>query len=401
MKILYDISSAQQQGTMKTNGGGEYTIVLLTSLLEKKTADCIIDIASFNKYGECLKLEELKKKYSLNVFGFDDNKQFSDIINNGYDKIILPVCYSRYSGLKIENGAEIYTIIHDLCELYYPNLRVKYGRYIQTSILKKYYRKFKDFVKGPIDYKKSALAHKKICALSDKQKIITVTHFSKSTISYYLNVDAEKIMVFYTAEKKVELENTDTAGVMSEIGIEPKSFFLLMAGNRWAKNNAIVMKVLDDLFSDGKYDSLLKDKKVVLLGTDCWHQEFYRRFLKNQNRFILMDYIDDAKLKVLYENAHLLVFPSCLEGFGMPPLEAMEYGTVPACSTAMSIPEVCGDAAIYFDPMNEDSIKLAILRSFDSEFMQIMHDNGKKRYNWVHKKREEDLIKLAECILGK
>ncbi|MCR4312435.1 MAG: glycosyltransferase family 4 protein, partial [Candidatus Uhrbacteria bacterium] len=67
----------------------------------------------------------------------------------------------------------------------------------------------------------------------------------------------------------------------------------------------------------------------------------------------------DEDLAALYAGATLFVYPSRLEGFGMPPLEAMTYGTPVAASNTASLPEVLGSAARYFDP--DDAGKLAQL----------------------------------------
>jgi glycosyltransferase involved in cell wall biosynthesis len=62
----------------------------------------------------------------------------------------------------------------------------------------------------------------------------------------------------------------------------------------------------------------------------------------------------------LYRTATALVFPSLYEGFGQPPLEAMACGCPVAVSNTTSLPEVCGDAATYFDPTSVDDIARAI-----------------------------------------
>ena len=67
------------------------------------------------------------------------------------------------------------------------------------------------------------------------------------------------------------------------------------------------------------------------------------------------------ELVSLYRRASALVFPSLYEGFGQPPLEAMACGCPVACSDAASLPEVCGDAARYFDPKDTDQIADAVL----------------------------------------
>ena len=72
--------------------------------------------------------------------------------------------------------------------------------------------------------------------------------------------------------------------------------------------------------------------------------------------------VDDAALKALYQHALALVFPSLYEGFGLPPLEAMACGCPVAASSSASIPEVCGDAALYFDPSSIEQISASMER---------------------------------------
>jgi glycosyltransferase involved in cell wall biosynthesis len=70
--------------------------------------------------------------------------------------------------------------------------------------------------------------------------------------------------------------------------------------------------------------------------------------------------VDDAGLVALYGQARALVFPSIYEGFGLPPLEAMACGCPVAAARAASIPEACGDAALYFDPQDTAAITSAL-----------------------------------------
>jgi glycosyltransferase involved in cell wall biosynthesis len=76
-------------------------------------------------------------------------------------------------------------------------------------------------------------------------------------------------------------------------------------------------------------------------------------------------HVSADELVALYRTASCLAFPSLYEGFGLPPLEAMACGCPVACSNATSLPEVCGDAAEYFDPLSPDDMAAAILRALD------------------------------------
>lgn len=91
-------------------------------------------------------------------------------------------------------------------------------------------------------------------------------------------------------------------------------------------------------------------------------------------------YVSDSELKALYESALCFVFPSLYEGYGLPPVEAMSCGCPVLASNAASIPEVCGDAAVYFDPTNIDQLASQLVRLFDDPAtLELMRSRGFER----------------------
>lgn len=99
-------------------------------------------------------------------------------------------------------------------------------------------------------------------------------------------------------------------------------------------------------------------------------------------------FISDAELAYYYANASLFVFPSKYEGFGLPPLEAMTMGCPVVASNSASIPEVCGDAAMYFNPDNVQEMADLILK---------VHADGELRKNLITKgKQRLELFKLEK-----
>jgi glycosyltransferase involved in cell wall biosynthesis len=81
-------------------------------------------------------------------------------------------------------------------------------------------------------------------------------------------------------------------------------------------------------------------------------------------------HVPAAELVDLYRGAACLVYPSLYEGFGLPPLEAMACGCPVAVSNATSLPEVCGDAAEYFDPLSVEDMAAGILRALASQHLE-------------------------------
>jgi len=96
----------------------------------------------------------------------------------------------------------------------------------------------------------------------------------------------------------------------------------------------------------------------LFVGSHKAHKN--RSFLKGIPIVEALGQYSEGELVWLYKNAQALIFPSLYEGFGLPPLEAMSLGCPVLASNSASIPEVCGEAAIYFDPQDRKSLDQAI-----------------------------------------
>jgi glycosyltransferase involved in cell wall biosynthesis len=103
-------------------------------------------------------------------------------------------------------------------------------------------------------------------------------------------------------------------------------------------------------------------------------------------RVLLLPRVDDATLARIYRGATLLVYPSLYEGFGLPPLEAMSAGCPVLVSRTSSLPEVCGEAAHYFDPAAQGSLGTELDRLLgDPSLLRAKIDAGRAqagRYTW-------------------
>ncbi|MGE5139940.1 MAG: glycosyltransferase family 4 protein, partial [Rudaea sp.] len=135
--------------------------------------------------------------------------------------------------------------------------------------------------------------------------------------------------------------------------------------------------------------ALPADCRLVIAGQRGWLYESLFESIRRLNldrRVTLLDYVASADLAALYAGARLMVMPSLYEGFGFPVLEAQASGIPVACSNTSSLPEVAGDAALFFDPTSVSSIREAVDRLWrDDERRNNLIARGRvniKRFVW-------------------
>ncbi len=395
MKILFDCTSVQPMKKMKINGGGEYALVILKELYDcVQLYDSELMIITSKEYGSNRKLDEIGKE--LKCYSYNDHEELSEIINSCCaDVVVFPVFYPCYSDLVIHGGIKVIGGIHDLSTLYYAMLGGQPGQFMHLDGLDWLRYIYKRLGKNE-DIKTSIKQHKRLFKLNSNTYVYTVSYYTKSAIEYYLNEDVFE--VYYSPMKISECASIeDERHVMEEMSLMDTPFILLSNAGRWTKNNYRVLQAIDQMIDD---NILEKDYRVVVLGCDIESETFYRKKTVNSDRFSYYGYVDDKTLEVLYKKAFMYIYPSMVEGFGYPPLEAMRHGTLVLTSTSTSIPEICGDAAIYFEPTDLEAIKLAIIRALIPEYRISVIERINNRIKFIEEKQKRDLVSLRNYIFG-
>jgi glycosyltransferase involved in cell wall biosynthesis len=140
---------------------------------------------------------------------------------------------------------------------------------------------------------------------------------------------------------------------------------------------------------------------ILYVGNDYPHKNLERLKLACEklrqdglkySLILITGFVSDKELDDLYQNASLFVFPSLYEGFGLPPLEAMKRGLPVVASNATCVPEILGEAALYFNPLNVDDmaekIKNALInRELREELIEKGFEQIKK-YSWQQMAQE-------------
>ncbi|MBN1880057.1 glycosyltransferase family 4 protein [bacterium] len=175
---------------------------------------------------------------------------------------------------------------------------------------------------------------------------------------------------------------TDREG-LQKLGISG-SYFLTAAKYEPRKNLAGCIHA----FLDGPAGKF-PDQRLVVVGGMGWKNEELLQLLSTESvreRVIVTGYLDESSLINAIRGAGAVIVPSLYEGFGLPVLEAMACGTPVLCSGVSALPEVGGDAALYFDPLDSGSMSSAMDRFLsDAELRGAMRRKGLERsreFSW-------------------
>lgn len=195
------------------------------------------------------------------------------------------------------------------------------------------------------------------------KKIVTISDFSKGEIVDSLQIDPARVAVIPNGVDLQRFQPLSESGFaeanerLSRLAVGDRPYLLHLGGAAARKNAARVVQAFDRLKSKHRIPHSL-----VFVGANKLLDDVRCQIEASpyQEEIIQLHYVDDRDALVLLQRADILVFPSTYEGFGLPPLEAMACGVPVALSNAASLPEVGGDAAVYFDPLDVDSMAAAI-----------------------------------------
>jgi glycosyltransferase involved in cell wall biosynthesis len=185
-------------------------------------------------------------------------------------------------------------------------------------------------------------------------KIITVSEFSKQEIVRFYNCPSDKVTAIHAG---VDLHRFNPNISQADIDSVKQKYqlpneYLLYLGTLEPRKN--IDRLLEAY-------AMCKSNvpKLVIAGREGWLFDGIYEKARNsglEHNIIFTGYVDDGDKAALYAGAFGFLFPSLYEGFGSPPIEAMACGTPTLVSETASMPEVCGDCAVYVAPLSIDSI---------------------------------------------
>ncbi|MGG3937834.1 glycosyltransferase family 4 protein [Anoxybacillus kestanbolensis] len=209
-----------------------------------------------------------------------------------------------------------------------------------------------------------------VSSIPNKSKIITVSQKSARDIKEYLKRDSQVIYtavdLFYKENESQLTKNNNIKYVYHVGGVSPH------------KNTERVIQAFLAL--------QLEDTKLIISGMS--KDNPIKAKYKEYNSVVFTGWLEDAEVANLYYNAKAVIFPSLVEGYGLPIIEAFKYGTPVVTSNVEPMNEIAKDAAILVDPYSIDSIQRGILEAVNNEkYREELKYKMKQRLNEINAER--------------
>lgn len=224
-------------------------------------------------------------------------------------------------------------------------------------------------------------------AIRNADALIAVSeHTKKDILRFYPKTDPEKIVVVHHGYDGEMFENASkNTHLLTTLGIKEKEYILYVGALQPRKNINQLIRAFELL----KKQSEFSQTKLVLSGEKAWLWHDIARAVRKspfQKDIIMPGRLPFSEIISLYQSAGVFVYPSLYEGFGLPILEGFAARVPVVCSHNSSLPEVGGDAVLYFDTKSdEDLMKKMRTVLLDEQIREQCLSRGKERlkqFSW-------------------
>lgn len=416
MNLLFDFITASIK-----EGSGEYQRSVFLTLMDRLNSEGRTDVNLFGLYNsnKGIIYEDLRPSSIASVFPripvvFIDcaNYNIAAIISDYHIDCFFVCCHAYFSNMKdiCKLKCKVVCTMHDIGHEEYYNEKLgiysilirpgmcgepaKLQRLRHLRKIPAINRLLNTIDRFTIYYIKGG-GNKQYCSNPGKlfsdlyqnnpaTRIITVSDCSRNALVYYYGFNKTDIQVLYPPERKYNLSKHYTDPQLNKLLLSGKKYYLMVSADRDNKNPYKAVNAFK------RFAEYKPDVYLVTIGFK------YGGMFKNH---ISLSFLSDSDLQLAISNCYALLYPSLFEGFGYPPIEAMKYGKPVLSSNATSMPEILGDAPIYFCPLYESAIFSALLKLTDDNY-QYYADKSSTRYNLVHQRQIQDLHTLVSILIA-
>ncbi len=310
-----------------------------------------------------------------------------------YLKKIAPNYYIHETNVKEYTFAEQIKFLREINSMdadlvHFPMVQqpILYRGKVVTTMQDLTGTRFKNPEKNPVIYAIKQFLYKWVNRIVANKSVclITPSEFVKKDVMKFTGQSAGKFTVTYEAADKIKVKADPIKKLVG------KQFIMYVGRTTPHKNLGRLVEAFEIL--QVKYPSL----NLVLAGKKDFNYEQLEKKVKGIKNVIFTDFVSESQLRWLYENCQAYIFPSLSEGFGLPGLEAMVHSAPVVSSNATCLPEIYGEAAEYFNPLDVGDIADAISkvlrdRKLREELIKKGHKQASK-YSWERMARQTLLV---------
>ena len=344
MKILFDYPGFE----LKVSGAGRYFLEIIRALDNRN------EIIIASKYMNNISASEYFKinRRFMNDFQFIGKSRVEKLLQRKHANQIIK--------------RNEYDIFHATGQDYYYKKEIR-SLPLVITVHDLIYEMI--FQHGTIDSERLELYNRadRIIAISNNTKL--------DLINLYPNIDKNKIFVIHHGVSTLKYE------IVSHI----RGNYILYVGTRKEEYKNFKR------FVNALHPLLIQDSTLKIVCTGLPFTNLEIQMLKKNNlidKLVNVGFVSDMELYSLYANAMAFVFPSIYEGFGLPILEAFNAGCPVCLSNTSCFPEIAGNAALYFDPFDENSIYNTVSKLiYDIELKKRLINDGIERlklFSWIN-----------------
>jgi len=270
-----------------------------------------------------------------------------------------------------------FDLMHITSTQYPLALKKGVGTIHDMILLHHYYKRSFFYNAAPVYFR-----HVVRTCVKNAKAVIAVSNATKNEVVKLCKANAEtagKISVIYEGWEHLQMyESKETA-------IPVKDYIFYLGSSRMHKNLARLVRAF------AKASKKIPPHINLVISGEKQFIHHLNKDLSNEikklgDRIFFTGYLEPEEVAAYYKNADFFILPSLMEGFGIPVLESFYYNTPLLCSDISSLPEVAGDAALFFNPYAVDSIAGAITKFYEDENLRkTLVEKGRRqlqKFSW-------------------
>ena len=185
-----------------------------------------------------------------------------------------------------------------------------------------------------------------------------ISQHTRNQLIEFFKIDPLRTFVAYNGIKKIEIPRTSE----SKPNFTQEPFFLTVSRIEPRKNLVRLIQAFKEICKLPEFE----EHKLFIIGKNGWGFEYIYNKIKElelSERVITLGFVSESELGLYYKNAHFYICPSITEGFGLPVLEAMSFGTPVVSSIGGALPEIAHSSTTFFDPHSVESMCSSIIEA--------------------------------------